>query len=387
MMARKTVINAVGLLCLLPFVLMLSGSLKGSPVLSQYGMALLQSPEFIRGFWNSIIYTVLILAVNLPVSLLTAYGLTRFALWGRRGILWLYIILMLMPFQATMVSQYLALKAMGLLNTPWAVILPNAFSTFGAFLMTQYMRGFDHSLYDAAQIDGMSEWSMFCRLVTPVCKPIITALGVLSFVNYWSTVEQPSLFLDNATLMPLAVRLNGRMTFSGFAFACGVLFSVLPLLLYIYSYNDLQGGIGLTAGTGTQALPKEGQKRQSWAVKAAAGFLTIMLACTLITGKVSYMMTPQVSVWTLERKAPVLSEYKCVVPQECVRGSRAFAVMPYAYDRSLWQIIALDVRVEQMQDGFAAITGAIPSQAVFVCQSDRAIAPGDVVRIAAEAYK
>src|SRR5690606_1142775 len=120
------------------------------------------------GFWNSVIYTFVIIGINIPLSLLAAYGFSRFEFKGKGFLYWLYIVLMLMPFQATMVAQYLTLKALSIIDSPKAVILPNIFSTFGAFLITQYMRGMNKEIYDAGKIDGLSEFKLFLKIVMPL---------------------------------------------------------------------------------------------------------------------------------------------------------------------------------------------------------------------------
>ena len=120
-MRKKLLLWAVGGLCLLPLLMVLRGSLfwEGGLSLRQYGVILLQTPRFMRGFWNSVCYTGLILLVNVPLSLLAAYGFTRFRFRGRTPLFWLYIVMILLPFQATVVPQYMVLKALGLLDTVW----------------------------------------------------------------------------------------------------------------------------------------------------------------------------------------------------------------------------------------------------------------------------
>ena len=165
-MRKRTVSAVIALVCVIPFLLMALESVQseGNWGLTQY-ILLLQNNRFFHAFWNSVLYTAAILAVNLPLSLLAAYGFSRFVFRGREVLFWIYIVMMLMPFQATVVPQYLTLTLLGIADTPWSVVLPNMFATFGTFLMTQYMRSFDRSLYEAAQLDGMNSFAVFWRCV------------------------------------------------------------------------------------------------------------------------------------------------------------------------------------------------------------------------------
>ena len=124
---RNLPLWAIGGLCLAPLALVLWGSLFYGDRFSlrQYGLMLLQTPQFMRAFWNSVFYTGLILLVNVPLSLLSAYGFSRFRFRGRTPLFWLYIVMILLPFQATVVPQYMVLKGLKLLDTVWAVLLPN----------------------------------------------------------------------------------------------------------------------------------------------------------------------------------------------------------------------------------------------------------------------
>lgn len=391
-MKKKITLYLVGAVCVIPFFLMLLGSIKfgGSFSLRQYGEVLLQTPQFFTAFWNSVLYTAVILAVNVPLSLIAAYGFSRFNFKGREVVFWVYILMMLMPFQATVVPQYLTLKWLGILNTPLAVMLPNMFATFGTFLMTQYMRGFDKSLYEAAQIDGMSDFGTFRKLVMPICKPIISAMVVLSFVNYWSLVEQPTMFLERASQQPLSVRLGGG-TFGAVVFAAGVVFSVLPLLLYLYSYEDLQNGISLTGNKNSRIDSKNGStKRGTIATRLAVAFVVLMCVFTFATQKISDVMMPQVSVYGVSRVAPVLRSYGTVVPEECVvpgpEGTQVLAIMPASFDGKSPQAVGINVTVTTQEAGYCAITGTIKPDMSVVCHSSRNVSSGDLVKIEGEAF-
>lgn len=370
-------------LCLLPFAMLLYNSVwNGSFTLEQYGRALLQSPRFFRGFWNSVLYTGAILLVNIPVSLVAAYGYTRFSFVGKQGIFYLIVVAMLLPFQATLVPQYIILKAMGILNTPAAVVLPNMFSTFGLFLMIQYLRSFDRMLYEAAEMDGVGDFRVFLHLVLPICRPLATSLTILCFINYWSMVEHPVTFLIESGDMPLSVSLSDG-SLSPISAACGVLFCILPLILYAYSNDSLQGGIGLLAGR-SQSRPAP--QKKSRCVRVVITFLTVMLVFTLATQKVAGLMAPRVTLYSTDRQPPVLRQYAVVVPNECVFPSE---LRPYVlvYDATNGTVKSVGVTAEESRDGYTGIVSTLPWGVKLVCHTTKAVANGDAVIVVGEAYE
>lgn len=121
---QRVVLALIALCCLLPMIYLLYASLAGRDGVSQYEKILLDSKEFYTWFWNSACYTALILLIHIPVSILAAYGLSQFRFPGRNVLFFLYMLLMLLPFQATSVPQYLTLDALDILDTGKAVILP-----------------------------------------------------------------------------------------------------------------------------------------------------------------------------------------------------------------------------------------------------------------------
>ena len=182
----------------------------------------------------------------MPVAVLAAYGLSLHRFPGRNALLFLYTLLMLLPFQATVVAQYLTLRALGLLDTPAAIILPCAFGAFGAFLLTQFMRGLDGEILEAARLDGAGWGKILLHIVCPLCKPAILSLVTLQAISCWSMVDQPVVFLRSEALLPLSQRLSGQ-TFGGAAFAAGILYAVVPMLLYLCCQKALEEGISLTS--------------------------------------------------------------------------------------------------------------------------------------------
>ena len=216
--------------------------------LSQYYNILIEDVSVLRLLCNSAMYTVAILLGQALVIPAMAYALSRFKFRGRDAIFFIVIMLMLLPFQVTMVPNVLTLRAMGLLNTAWAVILPTCFAPFYIFLVRQFMVGLPRELLEAAEVDGAGTFRCFIHVTLPVCRPILGAAVALSFADCWNLVEQPLTYLAGQTqLMPLSVMFN-QLTEnpSGVEFAGAALYILPALLIYLYFQKDILSGIQLT---------------------------------------------------------------------------------------------------------------------------------------------
>ncbi|WP_330424886.1 carbohydrate ABC transporter permease [Lachnotalea sp. AF33-28] len=216
---------------------------------NQYITVLLKSPEYLLKFWNSVILVVPILVFQLAVACLAAYGFTRFRGRIKEIIFFLYIILMLMPYQVTLVPNYLVSEWLHILDTRWAIWLPGIFSPFAVFLLTKFMRRIPTSLIEAAKIDGAGEWQIFRRVCMPLCKGALASVAILVFIDYWNMVEQPLILLSNADMHPLSIFLSkinsGEI---GLAFAVATIYMIPCLLIFLYGEDYLVEGITYQGG-------------------------------------------------------------------------------------------------------------------------------------------
>ena len=211
---------------------------------TQYFTVLLKSPDFLYKFWNSVILVAPIVLAQLAVASVAAYGFTRWRGKIRDTIFFAYVILMLMPYQVTLVPNYLVSDFLGLLNTRWAIILPGAFAPFSVFLLTKSMRRIPASLIESAKLDGAGEWQIFWRICLPQCRAALYSIAILVFIDYWNMVEQPLILLPDASQQPLSVYLSqinaGEI---GIAFAAAVIYMVPGLLMFLHGEAYLVEGI------------------------------------------------------------------------------------------------------------------------------------------------
>ncbi|MBO5114041.1 MAG: carbohydrate ABC transporter permease [Lachnospiraceae bacterium] len=216
---------------------------------SQYITVLFKSPEYLFKFWNSVILVVPIVVFQLAVASGAAYGFTRFRGKLKEVIFFVYIILMLMPYQVTLVPNYLVSEWLNILDTKWAIWLPGIFSPFAVFMLTKYMRRIPASVMEAAQIDGAGEWQIFKSICMPLCKGALCSVAILIFIDYWNMVEQPLILLSDPEMHPLSVFLSkineGEI---GLAFAVATIYMVPPILVFLYGEDYLVEGITYQGG-------------------------------------------------------------------------------------------------------------------------------------------
>ena len=216
--------------------------------LDQYYEILIRDNSVLRMFVNSAFYTVMILLGQAVVVPMMAYGLSRFTFKGRDVLFFAIIMLMLLPFQVTMVPNVLTLERLGIRNTVWAVILPMWFAPFYIFLIRQFMLGLPNELLEAGQVDGAGTVRCYFQIVLPVCRPVIGAAVALSFADCWNLVEQPMTYLNQRLdLQPLSVMFNRLVEqSSGIEFAGAALYILPALFIYLYFLKDILAGVQLT---------------------------------------------------------------------------------------------------------------------------------------------
>lgn len=218
------------------------------PTMKNVVELLLDSPEFFQMFWNSIKITGGILAGQLIFRVPAAWGLAKYSFRGKRVIYLLYITMMMMPFQVTMLSEYLVLDQLKLLDTSASVILPGIFSTFSVFIMYRFFCGIPESILEASRIDGAGELQIFFRIGIPLgASGIISAL-VLSFLECWNMIEQPMTFLATKSLWPLSLFLPQVDSSNAGVSLCTSLVALLPAVFVFLAGQDyLEQGIASSA--------------------------------------------------------------------------------------------------------------------------------------------
>lgn len=223
-------------------------SLKFIPdqfTLAQYYTILIGKSKFIRMLWNSIIYVFPIVMFHVIVSTMAAFVFAKMKFRFKEQIFFVYIVLLLMPFQVILVPNYLVLHKLNLIGNIWGIILPGVFNAFGVFLLRQYMSSIPDEVIEASMVDGCSILKVFRYMILPNVKSGIAALAILCFIDNWNMVEQPLIFLNDVNMYPMSLYLssirNGEL---GISFAASIVFMIPVVLLFIYGEKYLIDGIG-----------------------------------------------------------------------------------------------------------------------------------------------
>ncbi len=215
----------------------------------QYANVLIKNPQYLIKFWNSVILTVPIVVGQIAVALLAAYGFARFEGKIRSLIFFAYVILMLMPYQVTLVPNRLVAEWLNIYDTRWAIILPGIFSPFAVFILTKFMRRIPNAMIEAAKLDGAGEVQVFCKICVPMSKGIIYSVAILVFIDYWNMVEQPLVLLKTSDMHPLSVFLSEiNSGDAALAFAVASIYMIIPLLTFLYSEDYIVEGVAYAGG-------------------------------------------------------------------------------------------------------------------------------------------
>ncbi|MEK3880760.1 carbohydrate ABC transporter permease [Paenibacillus sp. FSL M7-0420] len=214
--------------------------------LEQYGKVLLDSPMYLSMFWNSVFLVVPIIAGQTLIAALAAYAFSKLRFRGREALFLVYVLTMLMPFQVTLVPNYIMADRLGLLNSAGAIILPGIFAAFGVFMLRQFMLDIPYAYIEAAKMDGAGHLRIFYTIIVPMVQPGLAALTILLFVDYWNMVEQPLIFLDDPLRQPLSVYLSNVSSEKGLAFAASMIYMAPMVLLFLYAETYFIEGIQLS---------------------------------------------------------------------------------------------------------------------------------------------
>ncbi|MFA6891140.1 MAG: carbohydrate ABC transporter permease [Sphaerochaetaceae bacterium] len=238
---------------LLPFLWMLSASLKldkdvftfpvqwipKHPRWANYHDIWTEIPllTFVK---NTVKLTVIVTLLQLFTSSFAAYAFAKLQFKGRNTLFLGYIATIAMPWQVYMVPQFVMMSKMGLNNTHLAIILLQAFSAFGVFMMKQFYTSIPTELCEAARVDGMTEYGIYFRIMLPLSKPALSTLTIFTFVNTWNDFLGPYIYLTREELKTIQIGL--RMFITQYSQEYGLIMaaSVVTLIPVLIVFLSLQ---------------------------------------------------------------------------------------------------------------------------------------------------
>ncbi|SKC72291.1 carbohydrate ABC transporter permease [Krasilnikoviella flava] len=168
---------------------------------------ILSDPGILRGFANSVLYTVVGTAISVATILCGAYALSRRDLFGRTFFMLLFVVTMFID--GGLIARYLVVQELGMLNTMWAVVLPGAVGVWNLIIArTFFESNVPDELRDAAQLDGANDFRFFWRIVLPLSKPLIALMVMIHLVANWNAFFDALIFLDDENKYPLQLVLR-----------------------------------------------------------------------------------------------------------------------------------------------------------------------------------
>lgn len=219
--------------------------------LSQYKGLLVESPVYLNMFWNSMKIVVPVVLGQLAVSSMAAYAFTVLRFKGKEAVFFLYILVMLLPLQVTLMPNYLMADWLGIQDSYLAIILPGIFNPFGTFLLRQSMKMIPEAYMESARMDGAGHFRIFCSIVLPMVKSGLAATMMLTLMDYWNLIDQAVIFIKDGEKQPLSLFLaNINAQQIGVSFAGASFFAFPILLVLLWGQDYLRDGIQLSGVKG-----------------------------------------------------------------------------------------------------------------------------------------
>lgn len=164
--------------------------------------------NFSLHFFNSVLYSAVIVFGSLLVNSLAGYALAVFDIPFKKFISGFLIILIIFPFQSVLIQIFIIVNELNLVNTVWGLALPHIGSAFNIYLFMVFFKRIPKELRESAFMDGASDWQIFTKIVIPISKPIFMTIGILVFVGSWNDYVWPLMIFTETGKYPLSVAVN-----------------------------------------------------------------------------------------------------------------------------------------------------------------------------------
>lgn len=172
----------------------------------------LEDVKIPRSYLNTIMYTALGTFINLLLTCLAAYPLAQREFVGRKY--WMFFIVITMFLNPGIIPNYLIVKDLGMLDSVWALVIPNAIWTFQLIILKSFFEGTSSSIREAAKVDGASEYRILFNIMIPLSKPALASIALFYFIGHWNSYFIPMIYLNTDSLYPLQVVLREMLVFS-----------------------------------------------------------------------------------------------------------------------------------------------------------------------------
>ena len=223
---------------------------SGTYTLRSY-ISLFQQGNVLNWYLSSAVTSILCVVLTVFTASLAAYPLSRMRFRGRGFVFWLVLAGIMVPGQVLIIPWFREFNALHLLNTYWAVALPQVPSAIAVFIFKQFFDGLPKELEESARVDGAGFWTIYRTLIMPLSRPAVAAVSIFTFVFTWNNLLWPLLALTNPKLMTIPVGLatvQGTFGLRNADIMASAILGALPLiLLFLFFQRRIVEGI---AGTG-----------------------------------------------------------------------------------------------------------------------------------------
>ncbi|EXX85208.1 sugar ABC transporter permease [Paenibacillus darwinianus] len=213
--------------------------------------ASLTALPFGRAYYNSIYINIIVVVAQLITCSMAAYAFAKIRFPFRDAIFILFLATMMVPGQVTIIPLYLIMKNLGWIDTHLPLIVPAALlNAFGVFLLRQFFMGIPREMEEASIIDGANRWTIYTRVMLPLVKPALSALGIFTFLGMWNSFFYPLIFLNTPDLFTVPMMLNlyrGMYATDWTLMMAGASVALIPVLIvYIVGQRYIIEGVTLS---------------------------------------------------------------------------------------------------------------------------------------------
>lgn len=263
------VLIAMGILCIYPFLFMISSSFKVSGDVLQYPIKLIPDHitlsnfsslfgdeyyDFGKWYMNTIVMTVSTILIKTFIVSMTAYAFAKIHFKGRDMIFLILLSSLMIPGDIMIIPRYIIFKQLHILDTMWALVLPATFDIYFVFMMRQAFMSIPDSISEAAKIDGCSHFKIYTRIILPLAKPSIVTMILFTFVWSWNDYMGPYIFITSIGKQMLSVGIKifteGQATDPALQMAAATVVLVPVLVLFFFSQRYFVEGVNSSAVKG-----------------------------------------------------------------------------------------------------------------------------------------
>ncbi|MDQ0254115.1 multiple sugar transport system permease protein [Evansella vedderi] len=222
-LVNTIVLGMISIFFLVPLIWMLSTSFKYESdvlvypiewiptsinVVNNFKAVWMADIPFYLFYYNSIKLAGIMTLFTILISSMAAFSFSMLHFKGKNLVFFLMITLMIIPEQSTLVPRFILIRWLGLYNTHEALILMGMFSIYFTFLIRQYMISIEHDYMEAAKIDGANYFTIYWKIILPLCKPILATVGIIKFIWTWNDYQNPLIFLLDRKLYPITMGIQ-----------------------------------------------------------------------------------------------------------------------------------------------------------------------------------